>query len=198
VVFAKDQSKPMVVTIDSTVLDELTKEPGEFRQKDLFDARAFNATHLEILSGKETLSFEKTTVKNKDGQDEEKWRQVAPSAQDVDQTKVDNLLSAITQTRADSFAESTAKTGLESPELTATVKSDEGRRAETVKFARSGADVYAARDGEGGAAAIEASTLDNIVKALQELQQPAPAAGEQKPADKGGEQKPPDADRGGD
>jgi len=198
-VFAKDQSKPMVVTIDATILDDLKKEPGEFRQKDLFDARAFNATHLEILRGKEMLSFEKTTVKNKEGQDEETWRQVAPAARDVDRTKVDNLLSAITQTRANTFVDSTAKTGLDSPELTATVKSDEGRQVETVRFARSGTDVHAARDGEKGAAQIDASTLDNILKALQELEQPAPADGEQKPADKGGdEQKPEDEDRGRD
>jgi Domain of unknown function (DUF4340) len=198
VVFAKDHSKPAVVTIESTLLDEIKKEPGSFRQQDLFDARAFNATHLEIVRNGQTLSFEKTTVKNKDGQDEERWRQVAPTAQDVDQTKLENLLSAITQARASSFGESTAKTGLDAPELTATVKSDEGRRAETVKFARTGADAYAARSGEGGAAELEASALDNILKALQELQQPAPAGGEQKPADEGAEQKPAEKNRGGD
>lgn len=183
-IFAKDQSKPAVVTIDATILDDINKEPGEFRQKDLFDARAFNATHLEILRRGETLTFEKTTVKNKDGQDEEKWRQVAPTAKEVDQTKIDNLLSAITQTRADSFVDSSTKTGLNAPELTVTVKSDEGRRAETVKFARSGSDAYAARDGEGGAAEIEVSRLDSVLKALEDLLGSNPAGEEAKPADK--------------
>ena len=185
-VFAKDQSKPMVVTIDSAVLEELKKEPGEFRQKDLFDARAFNATHLEIARGGQTLSFEKTTVKNKEGQDEEKWRQTAPSAADVDQTKLDNLLSALTQAQATGFEDSTAKTGLDAPVLTATVKSDEGRRAETVKFAKSGTNSYAARSGEPGAARIDPSVLDNIVKAIEEVQKPATGDDEKTPAGKGG------------
>lgn len=184
--FAKDQSKPMVVTIDSTLLDELDKEPGEFRQKDLFDARAFNSTHLEISRAGQTLAFEKTTVKNKEGQDEEKWRQTAPSAGDVDQTKLDNLLSTLTQARASGFVDSTTKTGLDSPAVTATVKSDEGRRSETVKFAKSGNDAFAARAGEPGAARIETSTFDNIVKGLEELQTPAPSGGEPKPAGKDG------------
>ncbi len=175
----------MVVTIESSLLEELDKDAGEFRQKDLFDARAFNATHLDVVRAGQTLSFEKTTVKNKEGQDEEKWRQTAPAAADVDQTKLDNLLSAITQARASGFAGGTAKTGLDSPELTATVKSDEGRRSETVKFARSGGDAYAERTGESGAARIDTSTLDNIVKAIDELQKP-PTSGEQKPADKDG------------
>lgn len=185
-VFAKDASKAMVVTIDAALLDELEKDPGDFRQKDLFDARAFNATHLEIARGGQTLAFEKTTAKNKDGQDEEKWRQVAPSTGDVDQTKLENLLSAITQARATSFVDSTAKTGLDSPALTATVKSDEGKRSETVKFARSGDEAYAARAGEPGAATIDASTLDNIIKALDELQKPAAAGEAQQPAGKDG------------
>ena len=43
-VYARDLSKPQVVTVESALLDELKKAPGEYRQKDLFDARAFNAT----------------------------------------------------------------------------------------------------------------------------------------------------------
>ena len=186
-IYAKDQSRDLVVTIDATLLDELTKEPGEFRQKDLFDARAFNATHLEIARAGGKLSFEKTTAKNAEGQDEEKWRQTAPGAGEVDQTKLDNLLSAITQTRASSFVDSTAGTGLDSPGLTATVKSNEGQRSETVKFARSGDEAWAAREGEAGAAKIDASTLDNIIKAIEELQKPATegAAAEEDSHDRG-------------
>jgi hypothetical protein len=182
-VFAKDQSRPAVLTIDSSLFDDLKKAPGDWRQKDLFDARAFNSTRLDVVRGGQTLSFEKTTVKNKDGQDEEKWRQVAPSAQDVDQTKLDNLLSALTQARASSYVNSTAKTGLETPAVAGTVKSDEGRRTETVAFGRSGSDAYAARTGEPGAAKIESSTLDNILKALDELLQAKPAD-KQNPPDK--------------
>jgi hypothetical protein len=169
-VYAKDQSKPAVVTIESSLLDELKKDPGEFRQKDLFDARAFNATRIGVARGGQTWAFEKTKVKNKEGQEAEQWRQVAPAAQDVDQTQLDNLLSAATQTRATAFVDSTAKTGLDSPQLTVTVMSDEGRREETVRFARSGSDAYAARANEPGAAKIEPSAIDNIVKALEGLQ----------------------------
>jgi hypothetical protein len=181
VVFAKDQSRPAVLTIDASLLDDLKKEPGAWRQQDLFDARAFNATRIDVVRGGQTLSFEKTTVKNKDGQDEETWRRVAPSAQDADKTRVENLLSAVTQARASSYADSTAKTGLDAPEVTVTVKSDEGRRTETVRFGRTGSDVYAARAGEPGAAKLESSTLDNIIKALDELQQATP---DEKPAEK--------------
>jgi hypothetical protein len=168
-VYAKDQSRPAIFTIDSTLLTDATKEPGEFRQKDLFDARPFNTSRIEIARGAETIVFEKTKVKNKEGQDEEKWRQTAPSAKDADQTKVDSLISAATGVRATGFVDSLAKTGLDKPELTVTVKSDEGRREEKVALARVGADGFASRAGEPGAAKVDIAAIESIVKSLDAL-----------------------------
>jgi Domain of unknown function (DUF4340) len=168
-VHAKDQSRPAVFTIDSSLAADLSKDAADFRQKDLFDARSFNATRLEIVRAGQTFAFEKTKTKNKEGQDEEKWRQVSPTAKDVDQMKVDNLVSALTAARATTFVESSAKTGLDKPELTATIKSDEGKREEKVTLAKSGADAYAARAGEPGVAKVDAATFDNIIKSPDAL-----------------------------
>jgi hypothetical protein len=168
-VYAKDQSRPAVFTLESSLLDEVKKDAGEFRQKDLFDARSFNTTRVEIARAGQTVAFEKTKVKDKDGKEEEKWRQVAPATKDVDSAKVDSLLTAITGARADGFQPDTAKTGLDKPELTVTVKFDDGKKEERVAFARSGSDGYASRPGDPGAARIPTSTIESIVKALEEL-----------------------------
>jgi hypothetical protein len=45
-----------------------------------------------------TSALEKTRQEQR-GQDEEKWKQSAPAARDVDQTTVDNLVSAVTGAR---------------------------------------------------------------------------------------------------
>jgi hypothetical protein len=168
-VYARDLSRPSVFTIESSLLDDLKKDAGEYRLKDLFDARAFNTTRLEIARGGQTYTFEKTTTKGKDGQEEEKWRQTSPASRDADLTKVENLLSTITGARATSFVDSTAKTALDKPELTVAVKYDDGKKEDRVTFARSGGDAYAARTGAPGAAKIDAATLDGIVKALEDL-----------------------------
>jgi hypothetical protein len=167
--FAKDQSRPAVFTVDASLATDARKEPGEFRQKDLFDARAFNSTRIEIARGSETVAFEKAKTKNKEGKDEEKWRQVAPAARDVDQAKVDNLIAAATGARATGFVETTAKTGLDKPELTITIKSDEGKREEKVAFARTGSDGFAVRTGEPGAAKVDIAAIENVVKSLDAL-----------------------------
>jgi len=168
-VYARDLSRPMVFTIESGVLDDMKKDVTEYRQKDLFDARPFSATRLEIVDKGQTSAFEKTKTKNKDGQEEEKWKQVAPAPRDVDPSKMQNLLSSVTQARATSFVDSAAKTGLDKPELTVIVKSEQGKREEKVTFARAGSDTYAARAGEAGAAKVDASAIDGVVKALEEL-----------------------------
>ncbi len=63
-------------TVEGALLDDLKKDPFEYRQKDLFDARSFNSTRLEVVRGGQTHAFEKTKSKNKEGQEEEKWRQI--------------------------------------------------------------------------------------------------------------------------
>ena len=157
-VYARDGSRPTVFTLEASLLDDLKKDASEYRQKDIFDARAFNTTAIDISSGGQTLTFEK-----KDG----KWQQTAPAAKEADAAKVDALLSTLTSARADSFVADLP--GGAKPELTVLLKFDEGRKQERVTFSRSGADAFAQREGTTGAATITAAVLDSIAKAFGDL-----------------------------
>lgn len=164
-VYAKDGSRPAVFTIEANLLDDLKKDAGEYRQKDLFDARAFNTTWLQVTRG--GLVFEKTAVKDKDGKEEQKWKQTAPSAKDVDGAKIDSLLSALTGARADSFVDKPPADA--KPEVVVTLKFDEGKKEEEVTFLKAASDAYAVRRDSSGAAKLSGSTLDEILKALDGL-----------------------------
>jgi hypothetical protein len=167
--YARDLSRPVVFTIDATLLEDLKKDPFEYRQKDLFDARSFNSNRLEIVRAGQTFVFEKTKTKNKEGQEEEKWRQVSPQARDVDQSKVESLLSAITGAQATAAGTEAAKVALGKPDLTVAIKYDDAKKEDRVTFARSGKTAFAGRASEPGGVTVDSSTLDNIVKALEEL-----------------------------
>ena len=167
-VYAKDASRPTVFTIESTLVDDLKKDPSEYRLKDLFDARAFNTTRVEIVRNGQTITFEKTKTKDKDGKEQEKWRQTAPAAKDADSAKVEALISAASAARATGFVDSIAKTGLDKPELTVSLTYDEGKQ-EHVAFARTSGTGYASKTGSPGAAKIDTATIDAIVKALEDL-----------------------------
>jgi hypothetical protein len=168
-VYARDASKPLVVTIESALLDDLKKGPGEYRQKDLFEARAYNANRLDVVRNGVTTTFEKVKGKGKDGQEQDVWKQTAPAAKDVDGTEVDNLISTLTQTRAAAFIDGAGPATAEKPELTVTIKFNDGKREETVTFGRTSGDVVASRAGEPGAVKLEATALDAAVKALEEI-----------------------------
>ena len=167
-VYARDLSRPAVFTIESSLADDLKKDASEYRQKDLFDARSFNTSRLDIVHAGQTSTFEKTKVKGKDGKEEEKWKQTAPTARDVDAAKTEALISAITVGRATGFVDSTANTGLDKPELTVVFKYDEGKE-ERVSFARTKDAAFAARAGAPGAAKVDVSLIDSIIKALGDV-----------------------------
>jgi hypothetical protein len=166
-VFAKDLSRPAILTLESSLLDDLKKEAGDYRQKDLFDARAFNATRIDVTRNGQAVAFEKAKVKDKDGKEEEKWKQVLPAARDVDSAKVEALVSLVTGARALGFVTASTPTNLDKPELTIAIKYD--GKEERVAFARSGADGFAQRIGSPGAATVEAATIDSIIKALDDI-----------------------------
>ena len=157
VLYAKDLSRPMVFTVEKALADELKKPADDYRVKDIFDARSFNTTRLDITYKGQALAFEK----NKD-----KWKQVAPAAKDADATKVESLLTALTNTRATGFVDKIAGTGLDPPELTVAIKYEDGQKQEKVTLARKGTDAFARREGDASAAKIDASQLDAIEKAI--------------------------------
>jgi len=170
-VYARDSARPVVFTVESSLADELKKPADDYRRKDLFEFRAFNATSIEITRGKDTLSFEKVRIESKEkGKEAEtKWRQVKPAGRDVDPTTFEDFLSKLSNLRAQSFAGSGTKTGLDRPVAIVSVRFDDGKKQERVTFGKAGSDVYATRASEAGAAKIETTEYDDALKALDSL-----------------------------
>jgi hypothetical protein len=166
-VYARDASSPMVVTLDGTLADELKKGADEYRRKDIFEFRAYNATRVEITRSGQTVAFEKTKGQGKDATD--KWRRVSPNAGDVDKDKIEALLSRLANMRAASFVEASTKAGLNMPAMTVLAKFEDGKKEERVTFGKVDADVYAGRPGEPGAAKVDAMDFTEANKTLDEL-----------------------------
>ena len=157
-VFAKDSNRPAVFTVAPTLRTDLVKDAGEYRRKDLFDARAFTANRVEVTRDGAMQVFEKS----KDG-DKDVWKDGAGKV--LDNAKVDDVLTKLTALRAQSF-EATAPAALSSPALTVVARFDDSKKNETVRIARAGTDVVAARADEPGAGKLEAMSFDDIIKAL--------------------------------
>ncbi len=163
--YAKDAARPMIVMVAPTIVSDLAKPLADYRRRDLFDARAFSAKKVEAKRGAETLAFEKVTAQ--DGKDT--WHNTA--GKDADATKVEDLLTKLSNLRVASF-EDRADPALKAPALTVTVQFGENKgenRSETVTIARSGASVVASRPDEPGALKLAGAGLDDVMKALDAL-----------------------------
>jgi len=163
-VYARDASKPAVVTIESALMDDLKKGADDYRRKDLFEFRAYNANRVELIRGKDVVVFERVKGQGENAQD--KWRRVSPNAADADRDKVDAMLAKLANMRATSFVDGK---GSLTPALEIHVKFDDSKKEERITFVKDGADVLALRPGEPGAAKTDAADLTETLKSLDEL-----------------------------
>lgn len=172
-VYARDSSRTMVVTVESALLDDLKKSADDYRRKDLFEFRAYNANRVEFARGGQTVVFERTKAPAAagapDGAGGNVWKRVSPNPADADRDKVDLLLARLADTRATSFVDSAARTGLDKPALTVYVKFEDGKKEERIAFGQTGADTFASRPGEPGAMKIDTPAFNESIKSLDDL-----------------------------
>ena len=166
-VYARDASQPVVMTLENSLADELRKGADEYRRKDLFAFRAYDANRIEITRGGQTMAFDK--VKGEGANAEDKWRRTSPNAADADKEKMSVLLAKIESLRASAFVGPGEKTGLDSPVMTVYAKFDDGKKEERVKFGKAGNGVYASRAGDSDVARVIPAEFDEILKKLDEL-----------------------------
>lgn len=178
-VYARDETRPMVFTIESALADDLKKPAADYRQKDAFDFRAFTARRLEVTRGGQTYVFALTSPAA-DAKPAE-WKLEKPVDKTIDGTKANDMLTNFSNLRADSFVDAPSSGGgsrvnQEETTITATFGESAASTTETVTFRvipakAKGADptVHAMRKGEKGALVISALEFDKAMAIFKEL-----------------------------
>jgi hypothetical protein len=164
-VYARDASRPLAFTIEKALADDLSRTPADFRSKDLFGFRAFTGTRLEIARAGTTVVFERKKGPGKDAV--EKWIAVSP-AKAVDEAKIEDLVTKVSNLRAESFVDALPAGATE--QLRIQTAFDEGRKHETVVVHQAGGASYAVREGDAGAAKLIAPAITELVVALDATQ----------------------------
>jgi hypothetical protein len=165
--WARDPSKPAVFSIGNGLAEELRKTANDLRRKEIFDFRPFNATRFEITRGKDTKVFER--VKGTGPNAADTWKQTAPVTKTVDSSNFEGALLEFSNLRADGFIEKPdASTGVNNPTAIITVKFDDGKKEEQVKFGGTSVDTFAFRADRPGAMKLEMGKFDADLKKLDE------------------------------
>ena len=174
-VYVRDRSRPtMIFAVEPSLATEVKKSLADLRDKDLFEFRMFNVVRLRIARGAETYEFQKVAGTGTPPAD--KWQRIVDGKPvDVDTTKMEDLLSKLSNLRAQSFnATSTAASAQPSLVVSASYDTDKFERG---RFFRNDKEALAIRDGEPGVAVLDATAYDESVKALDAvLAPPAPPA----------------------
>lgn len=167
--YAKDASRPLVFTIDAGIVDELKKAPADYRRRDVFDFRPFNATRVEVIRNGASTVFARVPTDDKNAPGTTKWRQQSPTARDADLQKMDAFLSGFGNLRIDTWVQDAAGLGLGAPEITIAVSFDEGKKQERVSFIKQGDTVYVTRADEPGAAKLSGTDYATAVRSLDDV-----------------------------
>ncbi len=177
--YARDATRSLVFTVDTSLATDLERDVTEYRQKNLFGFRPFNATRLEIAQAETTTVFEKVETEDADtGTTATTWRRVEPSTADIERPDMDDLLAKLSNLRAESFVASRDETGLDDTNVVATVvvtfddtaSESADTEEERVIFWRTGEDTYAVHGDEPGAALVNTRSVDEAFETFETAQ----------------------------
>jgi hypothetical protein len=179
---ARDRSRPMVFTLDTTLAEDLKKPFDQFHKKDLFESRPYGMERVRVTRA--TDGAPKTWELAKIKRDNADVWQVTPEggeAADVDRPKLDDLLNRLTDLKMGALVEGARPTGLASPILNVAVSYDNGK-FERVRIGRVGGQHYGNREGEQATGDVTAASVEAALKALDEALAPPAKPTETAPA----------------
>ena len=160
VYYAKSNLVDGVYKIDSSLADAVDKKVDDFRNKKLFDFGYSEPTKLEIHSSAKTYSL------MRGGQD---WWD---NGKKMDGDSVRSLMSSLRDLSADKFVDS----GFTTPEIDATVISNDGKRVERVQISKSGASYVAKRENDPALYQLTTTAVDDLHKSVDGIKPAPPAA----------------------
>jgi hypothetical protein len=167
-VYARDLSKPLVVSVDASLVTDLNKTADDLRVKDLFAFQPYSASSLEIMRAGTTVAFEKSKPAGGDAAAADVWKQTRPDARDVNQTGMTDLLNTLSSLRAERFVPQPAAGG---EEIVIVARSGDAAKPvdERVTLRRAGDTFHAIRQNESGAAVVPSGDVDKAINQLKEL-----------------------------
>jgi Domain of unknown function (DUF4340) len=169
-VYARDLARPMIFTIDATTATDLKKAGDDYRKKDLFDFRAFSAKSLVVTRGADTITFTKVAGTGENAT--EKWAiGTGGTTRDAEAAKMDDLLTKLTNLRAESFV--AAVPAGATPMLKVTAQFDESKKEEA-SLGRVGDEAFGTRADEAGAMKMAVPLVEDALKALDAVLAPPP------------------------
>ncbi len=165
-VHVKDAARTVVFTVEASLASDLQRPASAYRRKALFDVDTTSAAKLSVTrEDGTTLAFERRPPQD-DANGAPVWQQTAPEGGTMAADRIGELASRLQTLRAESWQVRAPRTT--PPLATITIQGEGDSPAETVRLVRDGESVLAFRDDEPGAARLALSTVDDLLRLLDE------------------------------
>jgi len=152
--YARSSVVDGVYKVDPTLGEALDKKLNDFRDKKLFDLGYTDPGKIEMHSGSKAYFL------TRNGED---WWS---NGKKMDAGRVQTLISDLRDSTASKFVDS----GFAAPTIDLTVTSDDGKKVERVRVARSGKGFLAKRENDPTLYYLDANLIDAIQKAADDIQ----------------------------
>ncbi len=169
---ARQAGAPLVAVIPGALVDDLAKGMKELRGKRLLEVATYETEGFDVATGGATKTYAKTTSKDAQGLDSAKWKRTAPDAKELETTKVEDALFKIGGIEVAEFLDAPKGPeayGLEAPFLSVVLRSGAGKGEQKLELGKKDGSVYARRPGDAAILRIDATKVDELVKAFSEL-----------------------------
>lgn len=157
--YAKSSVVDGAYKVDSDLGQALDKNLDDFRNKKLFDFGFNQVNKIEIQDGSKSYVFTRSGLD---------W---LSEGKKVDSGKVESLISALRDLTATKFPDS----GFTTPQITATITTQDGKLTEKVSIAKFDTGYIAKRGNEPSLYQLDASAGDALKKAIDAFQPAATA-----------------------
>ena len=151
--YAKSSVVEGAYKVSSDVGQALDKGLDDFRNKKLFDFGFNDPNKIELHSGSKSYFLERN---------QEDWWS---NGKKMDPESVESLISKLRDLSAAKFVDS----GFGTPEIQATVTSDDGKRTEKVSISKSGDHCIAKRENQPALYQLDSGSVDDLLKRADEI-----------------------------
>jgi hypothetical protein len=158
--YAKSSVVDGAYKIESGLADAVNKKLDDFRNKKLFDFGYTDPSKIEIRTPSKTHAL------LRGGQD---WWD---NGKKIDASAIESLISNLRDLSAEKFVDS----GFTTPEIEATITSQDGKSTERVQISKSGSTYIAKRENDPSLYQLTGTSVDDLSKSVDAIKPAAPPA----------------------
>jgi Domain of unknown function (DUF4340) len=171
--YARDASKALVAVIPPAIVDDLAKGMKELREKRVLDVPAYEVGAFDVeAAGQAKRLYVRSTEKDKDGIEAQKWKRTVPEPKDLDTNKVQDALFKVGSVEAQDFIDQPKGIdayGLDSPALKVSIRYAGDKPPTSFEIGKKDGAAYARRPDDTTILKLDPAKADELIKVFTEL-----------------------------